>query len=76
MERTKVILGHLSAGPLKQVELRQTSAGMSCSFRDRDEDIVVVSAKRTPLCKAKRGQFKVFIVNFILSFLYPTLYWS
>ena len=28
-------------------------------YADKDEDIVIVSALRTPICKARRGGFKV-----------------
>jgi len=34
-----------------------------------DDDIVVVAARRTPICKAKRGQFKVYSKS-------PVLWWN
>ena len=32
-------------------------------YADKDEDIVIVSALRTPICKARRGGFKVKCIN-------------
>jgi len=52
----------------RKLQLQQTSsaAGMS-AFAERDDDIVVVSAKRTPLCKARRGHFKDTLPDDLLS---------
>jgi len=58
MERTKLILGHLNNR--SAVHAQTTAAGTSQAHVSaaRDDDVVIVSALRTPICKAKRGGFK------------------
>ena len=35
-------------------------------YAEKDDDIVIVTALRTPICKAKRGGFKVRIYNVMI----------
>ena len=56
MERTRTIFNHLT-GANSQIEA-QTVASAS-PLTDTDDDVVIVSALRTPICKSRRGQFKV-----------------
>ena len=51
MDRTKVIFGHLTGAP----HVNPTSASM---FNNGPDDVVIVSALRTPICKARRGGLK------------------
>ncbi|XP_039032571.1 3-ketoacyl CoA thiolase 1, peroxisomal-like [Hibiscus syriacus] len=61
INRQKVLLGHLSPSSQSQQSSAATlfssvcSAGNSTAFGD---DIVIVAACRTPICKSKRGGFK------------------
>ena len=52
MERLLTIGNHLSK-PM-EVGLKHTRA-----FSEHDDDVVIVSALRTPICKSKRGSLKV-----------------
>ncbi|XP_075068285.1 3-ketoacyl-CoA thiolase, peroxisomal [Mixophyes fleayi] len=52
MHRVRVVLGHLPGNP------RGVRAETTSSPGDRDQDIVIVHGRRTPICKAKRGGFK------------------
>lgn len=64
--RQRVILDHLSqaqAGPMAEGGLQRvpTSAGDSAAYERRSssaDDVVIVSALRTPICRARRGGFK------------------
>ncbi len=63
MDRAKLIFGHL-AGAEQQIEMRTTVS----KHAENEDDVVVVSALRTPICRARRGLFKVcFYVVFQLS---------
>ncbi|KAL4458860.1 hypothetical protein ABPG75_013725 [Micractinium tetrahymenae] len=64
-QRQQVLLGHLAAAalgaPEQQLGAHPTSAGDSAAYERRAlscDDVVIVSACRTALCKAKRGGFK------------------
>lgn len=63
-QRQQVLLGHLSAqqpGFEEHVQRHPTSASDTVDYERRaatDDDVVIVSACRTALCKAKRGGFK------------------
>lgn len=60
MERVDRIIGHLtnqSDSNRTQLDLLPTSSGSKFS-EPHPDDVVVVSAKRTPVCKANRGLFK------------------
>lgn len=54
MERLRTLVGHLSIssghGEVRQCE---TAAGGG------EDDVVIVAALRTPICKAKRGLLRV-----------------
>ncbi|CAD5110804.1 DgyrCDS169 [Dimorphilus gyrociliatus] len=54
MERARRIEGHLRGN---KVNL-QANFCSAPNFAQSDEDVVIVAAKRTPICKAKRGSFK------------------
>jgi len=62
MERTRIIAGHLN-GPSGNLCLQSTSGPGG----ESDDDVVVVSALRTPICKAKRGNFKDTLPDDLLS---------
>lgn len=61
--RQRVLLGHLQ-GPAAEsasVSRQPTSVGDSAAYQRRNvslDDVVIVSAVRTPMCKARRGGFK------------------
>lgn len=55
MERVKRIENHLKGSKLNL----KTNFCSAPNFASSDEDVVIVAAKRTPICKAKRGSFKV-----------------
>ena len=66
--RASMILGHCNMhnyssefvdGPIKEIEAWPTSSNTTAHFPESDDDVVIVSALRTPICKAKRGLFKV-----------------
>ncbi|PRW59580.1 3-ketoacyl- thiolase peroxisomal [Chlorella sorokiniana] len=64
-QRQAVLLGHLReptpAGGPAPMEAHPTSVGDSSAYERRNlscDDVVIVSACRTALCKAKRGGFK------------------
>lgn len=60
MERIKVLTNHLSISDKKQVVPESTSSTREPSrFPNSPDDIVVVSALRTPIGKSRRGVFKV-----------------
>ena len=55
-----MILGHLNAPKEEsRLEFQNTDAAVGGKFRDSDDDVVIVSALRTPICKARRGGLKV-----------------
>ncbi|XP_052094870.1 3-ketoacyl-CoA thiolase A, peroxisomal-like [Mytilus californianus] len=56
MERISVMFNHLSSN--NDVVFNQTASGTIPRFKDTPDDIVIVSALRTPIGKAKRGSFK------------------
>jgi len=65
--RQRMLLNHLRPGmdnaaeAVSQLQLNPTSAGDSAPYERRTsslDDVVIVSALRTPVCKAKRGGFK------------------
>ena len=58
MDRTRVVFGHLNNLNAGNSTTIRWSEVRGQSLLDRDDDIVVVSAKRTPICKAKRGGLK------------------
>lgn len=66
MERMKVTIGHLH-GPSNDVSLQATSSSMPSMFNNNGDDVVIVSALRTPLCKSKRGGFKDTLPDDLLS---------
>lgn len=54
MDRMRVVFGHLP-----QTEVRPSPvAGSTGRFVDRPDDVVIISALRTPIGKANRGSFK------------------
>ena len=55
-----MIFGHLNA-PKEECSLQfqNSDAAVGGRFRDSDDDVVIVSALRTPICKARRGGLKV-----------------
>ena len=57
MERLTVMFNHLSSN--NDVTLHQTANSSLPRFKDSPDDVVIVSALRTPIGKAKRGSFKV-----------------
>ncbi len=70
MQRMQTLLGHLGPAAAASVSLHTTAAaGTSVvapsprQMVESGDDIVVVSARRTPIGKAKRGSFKVFQVK-------------
>ena len=68
MERISVMFNHLSSN--NDVVFNQTASGTIPRFKDTPEDIVIVSALRTPIGKAKRGSFKV---NILFSCIFERL---
>ncbi|XP_057855161.1 3-ketoacyl CoA thiolase 1, peroxisomal isoform X2 [Cryptomeria japonica] len=60
--RQEVLLGHLSSTPRTSSDLLQVSSSPCAASYERtpeySDDIVIVAAYRTPICKAKRGGFK------------------
>ncbi|KAM4705771.1 3-ketoacyl-CoA thiolase, peroxisomal [Rhinophrynus dorsalis] len=52
MHRVRVVVGHLPDSS------RGVRAEGTSSLADRAQDIVIVTGRRTPICKAKRGGFK------------------
>lgn len=64
MERTRTIFNHLSGGT-SQVQPQTVSS--ASPLRDSDDDVVIVSALRTPICKSRRGQFKDTLPDDLLS---------
>eukprot|EP01018_Ginkgo_biloba_P026132 Gb_22382 [translate_table: standard] len=61
--RQQVLLGHLRSFPRSSNDLVASvcAAGDSAAYEratDCNDDIVIVAAYRTPICKAKRGGFK------------------
>ena len=63
MDRAKIFFGHL-AHP-EAVYTAQQCASSTGKHQDSDDDIVIVSALRTPICKSKRGGLKVDMLNLI-----------
>ncbi|ELU09588.1 hypothetical protein CAPTEDRAFT_229355 [Capitella teleta] len=57
MDRIKTVAGHLSA-PGSSLQAQPTDAAIRGKFEDSDDDVVIVSALRTPICRAKRGGLK------------------
>ncbi|XP_070565187.1 3-ketoacyl-CoA thiolase B, peroxisomal-like [Ptychodera flava] len=59
MERLKTIAGHLASSPGSSVSIQSNPTNALCALNQTGpDDVVVVSAKRTPIGKAKRGSFK------------------
>lgn len=56
MERLTIMFNHLSSN--NDVTLHQTANSSLPRFKDSPDDVVIVSALRTPIGKAKRGSFK------------------
>lgn len=56
MERLSTIFRHLNDADLAPVT-RQVAA--LPNYQDKPDDVVVVSALRTPIARARRGQLKV-----------------
>jgi acetyl-CoA acyltransferase 1 len=54
MKRVSKVLGHLSTTPA----VAKSTASFSKDSTKRDDDIVIISSKRTAICKARRGLFK------------------
>lgn len=66
MDRAKVVFGHLNGHqPSRKLEFRPT-AGLR-SLRNTENDVVICSAKRTPICKAKRGGLRDVLPDDLLS---------
>ncbi len=60
MDRAKVIFGHLKKrNNFEDTELMTQSTASGSKHRDSEDDIVIVSAVRTPICKSRRGGLKV-----------------
>lgn len=69
--RANLVLGHCNGysnseivcdyvnGDIREIEACPTASKVTKLFPDSDDDVVVVSALRTPICKGKRGLFKV-----------------
>mmetsp|Transcript_52571 Transcript_52571/g.167143 ORF Transcript_52571/g.167143 Transcript_52571/m.167143 type:complete len:442 (+) Transcript_52571:103-1428(+) len=72
--RQAILLEHLRGAPQRpatvpvaSVEARACAAGDASAYsRSAADDVVLVSALRTPLCKAKRGMFKDTLVENLL----------
>ena len=60
MERLTTIFQHLNAAE-RAVGLREVAT--LPTYQRKADDIVVVSALRTPITRAKRGSFKVSLVS-------------
>lgn len=68
--RANLVLGHCNGysnseivcdyvnGDIREIEACPAASKVTKLFPDSDDDVVVVSALRTPLCKGKRGLFK------------------
>ena len=69
MERLKTVFNHLNASD-HSVGLADVAAVPT--FQRKADDIVVVSALRTPITKGKRGAFKVglLLLSFFLFFFF------
>ena len=57
MDRAKIFFGHL--GHPEAVYSVQQCASSAGKHQDSDDDVVIVSALRTPICKSRRGGLKV-----------------
>ncbi|XP_025095267.1 3-ketoacyl-CoA thiolase B, peroxisomal-like [Pomacea canaliculata] len=67
MERLSTIFRHLNAADLAPVT-RQVAA--LPSYQDKPDDVVVVSALRTPIARARRGQLKDTYVDDLLAVVF------
>ena len=65
MKRVNVIAGHLASNSASDIVSEKTA---STRFPREGDDVVVVSALRTPMCKSNRGGLKV-ILCFQIFFL-------
>ncbi|CAH1790117.1 unnamed protein product [Owenia fusiformis] len=63
MDRARILFGHLNSEHKEETGLELKTASHQISA----DDIVVVSAKRTPICKAKRGSFKDTFIDDLLA---------
>jgi len=78
MERTKLILGHLNNG-MRTADI--TTSLTAAASRPHslptlgvsDDDVVIVSALRTPICKAKRGGFKDTLPDDLLAVVFQAV---
>lgn len=60
MERLRVTFSHLSGtGTSNEVSRLVTKEASARKFSDSPDDVVIVSARRTPIAKGGRGAFKV-----------------
>jgi len=63
MHQAKLVYSRLcwnSAGSVRTMStLRTVQVQPRAVFEDDDNDVVIVSARRTPICKSFRGGFKV-----------------
>lgn len=76
MNRAGIILGHLNGPTGRTARLPVTTVPVADSrprrrpkpvFLENEDDVVIVSALRTPICKSKRGGFKDTLPDDLLS---------
>lgn len=76
MNRAGIILGHLNGATGRTGRLPVTTVPVADSrqrrrpkpvFMENEDDVVIVSALRTPICKSKRGGFKDTLPDDLLS---------
>ncbi|KAL5007141.1 hypothetical protein ScPMuIL_015947 [Solemya velum] len=79
MERMRIVFGHISENNITKpcVGIREVASrsgfSQSRQFSNGDDDIVVVSALRTPIGKAKRGSFKDTFPDDLLSTVFKAV---
>ena len=59
MNRAKVVIGHLSREGRENVSRVETRPTGAASHVGSADDVVVCAARRTAMCKGRRGGFKV-----------------
>jgi len=69
MDRAKVIFGHLSSSAGELVP----NSVASQMYENGDDDVVIVSALRTPICKARRGGLKDTLVDDMLQTVFTAV---
>lgn len=73
MERTNIILGHLLKNPHSSIFSDCKQNPVKASENDSDNDVVIVSALRTPICKSKRGGLKDTLPDELLSTVFTAV---